>query len=109
MGFAGLLNQTVAINNLGGTRDLHGKVALNTSFSSRARLERTYKTIVTADNEKTPIHAVVFVPPTVMVGVGDKVTYGDEVYRVMTKSDMVGRNGSIYHKELLLQLWSFSS
>lgn len=109
MAISGLLNQTVSIKNASGTRDLHGKRALGTAFSVSARFERTYKTIVTEDREKEPIHGVVFVPTGTSVSVGDKIVYGTDEYRVINRLDHVGRNGSIHHIELLVQLWSYSS
>lgn len=108
MSFAGLLNQSVAIRHQDGTRDIHGKRAFSAPTTVSARFERKYKTIVTAERENEPIHAIVFIPAGTAVSVGDRITYVSDDYRVMDKQDIVGRGGSVHHIELLLQLWSFA-
>lgn len=109
MSFLGLLRQTITVNNPSGTKDLHGKDAYGASATVKARFERTYKTIVTAQREREPIHAIAAIPSTANVQVGAKVTFGSDLYRVLERADVPGRNGSVHHYELMLQLWSFAS
>lgn len=109
MSFLGLLRQTITVRNPSGTKDLHGKDAFGSATDIRARFERTYKTIVTAQREREPIHAIAAIPSTANVQVGAKVTFGSDLYRVLERADVPGRNGSVHHYELMLQLWSFAS
>ena len=109
MSFTALLRQTISVKSMDGARDLHGKRALGTATEYRARFERTYKTIVTAEREREPIHAVVFVGKDADIEVGAQVTYDSQEYRVLERSDVAGRNGRVHHYELMLQLWSFNS
>lgn len=107
MSFHGLLNQTLAYENPTATKDLHGKVTYGSSTSTRCRFERVFKTVVTAERDREPIHAQAIVPPSAVVERGARVTFGADTYRVMERSDAPGRNGSIHHYELMLQLWDF--
>lgn len=109
MAITHLLNQTVTLRNPAGTRDRHGKPALDAGASLKARFQRTYKTIVTEQRDREPIHAVVFTGPSTVVEIGAKVTYESEDYRVMQVSDIRLGNGQVHHYELMCQLWSFAS
>lgn len=109
MSFNALLRQTISVKNRDGARDLHGKQALGSSTDYKARFERTYKTIVTAEREREPIHGIVFVPKNVDISIGAQLIYGSEEFRVLEREDVVGRNGRVHHYELLVQLWSFGS
>lgn len=109
MSFNALLRQTISVKNRDGARDLHGKRALGDSTEYRARFERTYKTIVTPEREREPIHGIVFVPKDAEINIGAQVTYGSEEFRVLERQDVVGRNGRTHHYELLVQLWSFGT
>lgn len=109
MAISHLLRQTITVKNPTGSRDLHGNPTLGSAATLRARFERTYKTIVTPEREREPIHAVVFVGPATEVEQGAQITYSGEVYRVIERSDVVGRNGQLHHYELMCQLWSFDS
>ena len=108
MSIGGLLNQSASISEPSGTRDVHGKRTLGAATTVVARFERKYKTIVTEQREKEPIHGVVFVHPGTTVSIGAKLTYDSVDYRVMTIMDQVGQAGSIHHKELMVQLWSYA-
>lgn len=108
MSISHLLNQSISVRNPSGTRDLHGKRALGTATTVRARFERTNKTIVTAEREREPIDGIVFVGPSATVEIGAKVTYDGTDYRVMTRSDVVVGSGGLHHYELMVQLWSYA-
>lgn len=108
MSFQGLLRQTISVKNPTGAKDLHAKDAFGAAADVKCRFERVFKTIVTANREKEPIHAMAAIMPTAAVAKDAQVTYGSDVYRVMQVSDSPGRNGSIHHYELMLQLWSYS-
>lgn len=108
MSLSGLLNQSITVENPTGSRDLHGKPALGAAATVQCRFERKYRTIVTAGREQEPIHAVAVVGPTADVEIGAAVTFGSDKYRVLERADAPGRNGSIHHYELMLQLWSFA-
>ena len=109
MSFNGLLNQTISVKNPTGAKDLHGKKTLSSAVEYACRFERTYKTIVTAERDREPIHALVAVGPDANVVKGAQVTFGGEVFRVMQRADAPGRNGQIHHYELMLQEWEFGS
>jgi hypothetical protein len=108
MAFNSLLRQTISVKNPSGSRDLHAKTALGAATEHRARFERTYKTIVTAEREREPIHGIIFTKSDATIEIGAQVTYSGEVYRVMQRDDVVGKNGSVHHYEFLVQLWSWS-
>lgn len=109
MALTHLLNQTISVQEPTGARDMHGKKALSSATEYRARFERTYKTIITAEREREPIHGIVFVDDDTDIDVGSKVTYDSNAYRVMERSDLVLGNGKVHHRELMVQLWSFGS
>ncbi len=109
MSFQGLLRQTISVKNQTGTKDLHAKDGFGSATDVRCRFEAVYKTITTAERERTPIHAIAAIPASATVERGAQVTYGSDVYRVLERSDVPGRNGAIHHYELMLQLWSYGS
>jgi hypothetical protein len=102
-----LLNQTITVKIPTGSHDVHGKPALGAEVEYRARIERTYKTIITPNKDREPVHAVGFVGPDSNIPIGSQVVYGSDTYRVLQRSDVVGRRGRLHHNELMLQLWSF--
>lgn len=108
MSFNSLLRQSISVENPSGSKDLHGKDSFGSATTVKCRFERVYKTITTAQREREPIHGMAIVPPTATVEQGAKVTFGTDTYRVMARSDAPGKNGSIHHYELMLQLWSYS-
>lgn len=107
MSFNGLLKQTITLRNKSGTRDKQGQPGYASPSSLSARVQRTHKTIATADRDRTPIHAIVFIGPSTEPEIDSKVTYDGTDYRVMAVEDVVGRNGQTHHFELMCQLWSF--
>ena len=109
MSFNGLLRQSITIKNPSGDPDLHGKESFGAAATVRCRFERTYKTIVTAQREREPVHAVAIVPPATIVSRGAQVQFGSDLYRVIERADAPGRNGQLHHLELMLQEWSFAS
>lgn len=108
MSLQSLLRQSVSIENPSTTLDKQGRPALSAAQTYKARVQRTNKTIVTAQKDREPIDAIVFLPPSATVKKGSKLTYSGEEYRVMTIEDVVGRNGSTHHFELKVQLWSYA-
>ncbi len=109
MAISHLLKQTITVKNPSGSKDLHGKPALGSAFTLKARVERTSKVIATENREREPLHAIIFVGPATEVERGAQVTYSSDTYRVLERSDVVGRNGALHHYELMCQLWSFGS
>lgn len=104
-----LSNQSVTIENPTGSRDKHGQAAFSAPAAERVRFERTYKTIKTVDREREPIDAVMGCPPDVTIEKGARVTYGTEKYRTMQIAEAVDGSGNVHHREVMLQLWSFSA
>ncbi len=109
MSFQSLLRQTVSIENPGTARDKNGRAVLGSSTSYKARVQRTNKTIITAERDREPIDAIIFLDRNAVVSKGAKLTYDSEAYRVMTIEDVPGRNGTTHHYEIKAQLWSYNS
>lgn len=109
MSFNSLLRQSITISNPSGTADLHGKDSFSAGQAVRCRFERVYKTVVTAEREREPIHGVAIIGPGFTPQVGAKVQYGSDIYRLLERSDAPGRNGALHHYELMLQLWEFGA
>lgn len=108
MSFNALLKQSITLQNRSGNRDKTGQPAYAAGSTLAARVQRTQKTIATADRDRTPIHAIIFIGPSTEPQIDAKVTYDGTVYRVMAVEDVVGRNGQTHHYELMCQLWSFA-
>lgn len=100
----GLMNQDIYLYQRT-AHDRYGKPTTGTGTLYKCRFEKTNKTITTATNEREPIDGIVFVGPQCPVRPGDRVQYGDEHYRVLRCSDIVVGNGSVHHKEFMVQLW----
>lgn len=109
MSVSTLSNQTIVIENPSGTRNKHGQAAFSAGVTSKCRFERTYKTVITAEREREPIHAIAGLPAATVVAIGARVTYGSNKYKVISVAEAPGANGSIHHREIMLQLWSFMS
>lgn len=109
MSLSTLSNQTVTIENPSGTRDKHGKPDFGASASASVRFERTYKTIKTSEREREPIHALMGCPASVTIEKGARVTYGSDTYRALEVAEAIDSGGSVHHREVMLQLWSYSS
>lgn len=107
MALSGLLNQSIIIKNPSGTKDIHGKEALAAGTTVKARVERTRKSIMLPDRQRAPIDAIIFVS-SATVQIGAQVEYDSQKYRVMAVDDIVGGGGSLHHRELQCQLWSYS-
>lgn len=108
MSVSTLSNQSVSIENPAGTRNRTGQTTFLAAATASVRFERTYKTIKTENREREPVHAVMGCPSTVSVSVGARVTYGSDIYRVLTVSEAVGGDGTVHHLECNLQLWSYA-
>lgn len=107
MSLRGLLRQSVIIKNPTGTSDRHGKDTLGSATTVRARFERKYKIIYSADKEKTPIHGICIVNPDTDVEIGAQLEFDGQKYRVLERNDATGRKGDVHHYELMCQYWSF--
>lgn len=108
MSYNSFMRQSAAYQNPGATRDKQGRPALGSSNSITCRFQRTNKTIVTAEREREPIHGIVFSKPGDDIQVGGKFIYDGTDYRVMTREDVVDGKGTLHHRELMVQLWSYS-
>lgn len=104
-----LLNQTGHLETETGVTDRHGKPTFAAGANINIRFEQTSKIIATATKEREPIDGIVFVKPNQTVDIGDKLTYNEVEYRVMRVSPIVVGNGTVHHKELLVQRWSYPS
>lgn len=106
MSFNGLLNQTVTVYSEGTSRDKQGRLAPGAGTSHKARVERTSEVTMLATKEMVPIDAIMFIDGTATLKEGLKVDYGDDSFRVMKYSEVVGRNGLVHHYEVKAQKWS---
>jgi len=106
MSLNSLLRQNIAIENPTGARDKQGRDSFGSSTAAKARVQLTHKVIVTAEKEREPIDAIVFVAPSTVVKKSSRITYDAEQYRVMKLEPIPGKNGQTHHFELMLQLWS---
>lgn len=109
MSLVGLLNQTAQYEDPNGTQNRQGDSALGSATQMRVRVERTNKTIVTAEREREPIDAIIYAGPNESISIGGRFTYQGQQFRVMRLSDVVGFNGRRDHWEVEAQLWSFAS
>ena len=108
MSISTLSNQTVTIANPSGTRTRTGQDNFDSPTTATVRFERTYKTIKTEEREREPIHAVMGMDPSISISVGAKVTYGSDTYRAMTIAEAIDGSGTVHHREVNLQLWSYA-
>lgn len=109
MSVSTLSNQTVTIENPTGNRDKHGQSAFSAPATATVRFERTYKTIKTAEREREPIDAIMGCDPGISISKGARVTYQTEVFRAMQIAEAIDGAGNVHHREVMLQLWSFSA
>jgi hypothetical protein len=109
MAITGLLNQTVSIENEGSVVGKHGETSFGAATSYQARFQRTNKTIMNSKGELEPISGIVFLPADATVSIGAKLTYGSDIYRVITLETVPGANGVTHHLEAMVQSWSFGS
>lgn len=107
MSYASLTPHTISVANPSGNRDKQGKSTFSTAVDVKCRFERTSKTIINAQRELEPIHAIASCRPTTAIQKGAKVTYDSDIYRVMEVADAPDGTGDIHHREIKLQLWSF--
>lgn len=108
MSFNSLLRQTITLKNPGTTRDKTGELSYGSAVTLRARVERTHKIIATKDRDRVPIHAIIFINSATEPEIDAKITYDSTDYRVMAVEDVIGRNGTTHHYELMCQKWSFA-
>lgn len=107
MSVSTLSNQSITIENPAGTQDKHGQPVFSTGATALCRFERTYKTIVSAEREREPVHAIAGLPPGVTIVRGARVTYGSDQYRVIQLAEAVDGSGTVHHREAMLQLWGY--
>lgn len=87
----------------------HGASGFGSATTVFCRFEKTSRTMVKPDGEKTPIDGVVFYPASTTVLIGGRLTIAAVAYRVLAIEDVQGRGGSTHHFELMVQQWSFGS
>lgn len=110
MALAHLLNQTVSVINPGGSLNRHGDPTFTgPGVEYRARFERTHKSISTEERDRAPIHGVAIVGPTADISNGAQLTYDGTKYKVVERSEAIGRSGNVHHIELMCQLWSYAA
>lgn len=109
MSLASLLRQTAQYEDPNGGQNRQGDRTLGTAIQMKVRVERTNKTIVTAEREREPIDAIIFAGPDESISIGGRFTYEGTQFRVMRLSDVVGANGRRHHWEVEAQLWSFGA
>ncbi len=107
MSITSLSNQTITVENPDGSLNAHGQKGFGAAVTVKCRFERIYKTIVTDQREREPVHATAGIPPQYTVQRGARVTYGTDKYRVITVAEAPGRSGSVHHRILMLQEWSY--
>jgi len=107
--FKSMLKQSITVENPDGSRDKQGRDGLGSSTTLAARVQRTNKVITTAERDREPIDAIIFVGPETPVRKSARITYDSEQYRVIKSEDVPGRNGSIHHIEIMAQLWSYKA
>jgi len=64
---------------------------------------------MTAEREREPIDGIIFVAPGTSVSKSARLTYQTEKYRVIKIEDVVGKNGTTHHFEIMVQLWSYKA
>jgi len=107
--FKSMLKQSIAVENPSGQKDKQGRDAFGSSTTLAARVQRTNKVIVTAEREREPIDAIIFVNKDATIVKSARITYDSELYRIIKAEDVPGRNGQIHHIEIMAQLWSYKA
>lgn len=105
MSFQGLLNQTVVIYNRGGF-DRYGKGTFTTGASYPARVQPIKKDVLQPDGELVNLNLKVFLKGDVVVTNDDKLVYGGDSYKVITRREGTLGNGTIHHLTLWLTGWT---
>lgn len=101
----GNLNQTITLSG-SDVQDKFGKTSYSSGTDYLCRFQKVTKNIVTAQNELTPISAIVFLGPDTVVDIGYKAIFGTSDYKVMSVEPMIDRYGRTRHYELSLQEWN---
>jgi len=109
MSFGHFLQHDLIIKNPTGNRSKTGRAALGVGTVTKGRFQRKYKTIVTAEKEREPIHGEVWIAPDTTCSVGAQITYDSDLFRVIEIAGIPLGNGKIHHQEALVQLWSYAS
>lgn len=109
MSLNSLLRQTITIENPDGTKDKQGRDNFGASTTTRARVQKTTKVVMTADREREPIDAIIFVSPGTTINKSARLVYQAVQYRVIKIEDVVGKNGTTHHFEVMVQLWSYKA
>jgi hypothetical protein len=108
MAINNFFNQTITVENPAETRNRQGRFDFDTPITLKARVERTNRTVTSAEHDRVPIDAVIYSGPAFEVKNGAKITYGSDTFLVVTKSDVVKGNGRLHHYEIMARLWSFA-
>lgn len=99
-----LLKQSCTVSTAG-AQDKFGKVAEGAATTYPCRFQKTTRVIATPEREKTPIDGVVWLSASAVVGVGDKLIFGSQSYRVMLVQPMIDGKGATRHNEVMVQDW----
>ena len=109
MSINGLLNQSVTVELNTSAVGKHGESSFSTGVEYQARFQKTTKSIVNKEGDRIPINGIVFLPADAVITNGSRLTYGSDIYRVMSNEPVPGANGVTHHVELLVQSWSFGT
>lgn len=109
MSINSLMNQTIVLKSNLGAKGRHGETDYVPQQTLRGRFEQTNTTIRTAENERTPIDGRVFLPANAAISRGDKITYNNLDFKVMTVNPITLGNGRTHHFEVMVQNWSYAS
>lgn len=100
---SGLLNQTITHYPRSGY-DKTGRPTTSTGTTLKARVQKQNKTRLLPNNAVVNILASVYVEPTTIL-VDDRIDYGTDKYKVLSRSEAIGERGEINHLKLELIKW----
>jgi plastocyanin len=104
MSFSSLLNQTISLYSKIGL-DKYGRETEGSATNYKARFQQVTKTRILANGETTTIDGIVFLPPTITINQGDKITYNSVDYKVFSKKLAVDGRGNTHHLTVEVQKW----
>jgi hypothetical protein len=105
-----LMRQEVTIETVqANVRSKTGDSLFETGYATRARFQRTTKTIMGPDRKLQPVDGIVFLPPNIDIAVGSRMTYDGQAYRVLRLDEPPGGNGRVDHLEAMVQSWSYAA
>ncbi len=89
-----MLKQVVAISSQTGSND-YGETTHGSATQQPARVELVNKSKLQPGGEVIPITAKVWVKPSLAVDVGDKLTYGENNYKVIGRTEVPNGQGKV--------------